>query len=171
MKKIVVILALVIICAYAEEPAKTPDAPDFKLTDVNGNDIILDSLLKKGPVLMSFWALWCKMCIKELDALRPYADELDSLNLSLLAISQDKSRSVPQVKPFATSHKWECDVLLDPENVMRDLYNVQAMPSFFIIDQNKKIVFTHQGYKPGDEKIIMDKLRELYGKEEDKPEK
>jgi cytochrome c biogenesis protein CcmG/thiol:disulfide interchange protein DsbE len=165
MTKILTIL-LVFICLTgliyaAEKTTQVPDAPNFVLEDVNGKVVRLDSLVKKGPVLMSFWALWCKMCIKELDALKPYYPELESLGASYLAISQDKSRSVPEVKPFAASHKWQYQVVLDPDNKLRDLYKVQVMPSFFIIDQNKKIVFTHQGYKPGDEKKIMEKVREL----------
>lgn len=161
MKLFSLLLLLPIVFAFAEE-GTVADAPGFTLEDVDGNTVWLDSLLTKGPVLMSFWALWCKMCIKELDALRPYAEEFDSLDITLLAISQDKARSVPKVKPFATSHKWTYQVVLDPENEMRELYNVQAMPTFFIIDQNKKIVFTHQGYKPGDEDVIITKVRELY---------
>jgi peroxiredoxin len=163
MKKLALIMILPLVFAFADEGAAT-DAPGFTLEDVDGNTVNLDSLLTKGPVMMSFWALWCKMCIKELDALRPYAGEFDSLKITLLALSQDKTRSVPKVKPFATSHKWTYTVVLDPENLMRDLYNVQAMPTFFIIDQNKKIVFTHQGYKPGDEEIIVAKVRELFEK-------
>lgn len=160
MKLFTLLLLLPIVFAVAEEGVAA-NAPSFQLEDVDGNMVNLDSLLEKGPVLMSFWALWCKMCIKELDALRPYAAEFDSLNITLLAISQDKTRSVPKVKPFATSHKWTYQVVLDPENMMRELYNVQAMPTFFIIDQNKKIAFTHQGYKPGDEESIITKVREL----------
>ena len=160
MRKLMLLLLVPIVFAIAEEGVAA-NAPSFKLEDVDGNPVNLDSLLEKGPVMMSFWALWCKMCIKELDALRPYAAEFDSLNITLLAISQDKTRSVPKVKPFATSHKWTYQVVLDPENMMRELYNVQAMPTFFIIDQNKKIVFTHQGYKPGDEEVIIAKVREL----------
>lgn len=163
MKKLALILLLPLFFAFAEE-STAADAPGFTLEDVDGNVVNLDSLLTKGPVMMSFWALWCKMCIKELDALKPYAEEFDSLNITLLALSQDKTRSVPKVKPFATSHKWTYQVVLDPENMMRDLYNVQAMPTFFIIDQNKKIVFTHQGYKPGDEEIIIAKVREIFEK-------
>ena len=161
MKLLASLLLILMVFALAEE-GSAADAPSFNLEDVDGNDINLDSLLAKGPVLISFWALWCKMCIKELDALRPYAEEFDSLGVTLLAISQDKTRAVPKVKPFATSHKWTYQVVLDPENIMRDLYNVQAMPTFFIIDQNKQIVFTHQGYKPGDEESIIAKVRELF---------
>ncbi len=165
MNKFAIILLLPILFAFTDE-SEAIDAPDFTLEDIDGNDICLDSLLQKGPVLMSFWALWCKMCIKELDALKPYADEFDSFKITLLAISQDKTRAVPKVKPFAMSHKWKYGVVLDPENMMRDLYHVQAMPTFFIIDQNKHIIFTHQGYKPGDEEIIISKVRELLGKED-----
>lgn len=160
MKILTLLLLVPIVFTFADEGTMA-NAPSFQLEDVDGNMVNLDSLLEKGPVLMSFWALWCKMCIKELDALRPYAAEFDSLNITLLAISQDKTRSVPKVKPFATSHKWTYQVVLDPENMMRELYNVQAMPTFFIIDQNKKITFTHQGYKPGDEELIITKVREL----------
>jgi len=163
VNKFALLLILPIFFAFAAE-GSAPNAPAFSLEDVDGNTMNLDSLLTKGPVLMSFWALWCKMCIKELDALRPYAEEFDSLNITLLAISQDKTRAVPKVKPFATSHNWTYQVVLDPENTMREMYNVQAMPTFFIIDQNKKIVFTHQGYKPGDEQLIIAKVRELYEK-------
>jgi peroxiredoxin len=161
VKKLLILLILSITVALATTPNQA-SAPNFVLQDVDGKTVRLDSLVKKGPVLMSYWALWCKMCIKELDAMKPYFGELESLKCSYLAISQDKSRSVPEVKPFAASHKWKYQVVLDPDNKMRDLYKVQVMPSLFIIDQNQKIVFTHQGYKPGDEKKIIEKVRQLF---------
>ena len=170
MRKIALLLIFSVVIIFADS-ADLPDAPDFTLEDIDGNTVCLDSLLTKGPVFMSFWALWCKMCIKELDALKPYFDEFDSLGVNLLAISQDKARSVPKVKPYALSHKWKYVVVLDPDNIMRELYHVQAMPTSFIIDQDKKIVFTHMGYKPGDEEIIIEKMRELFAEgEEDETE-
>lgn len=165
MRKIALLLIFSVVIIFADS-ADLPDAPDFTLEDIDGSTVCLDSLLTKGPVFMSFWALWCKMCIKELDALKPYFDEFDSLGVNLLAISQDKARAVPKVKPYALSHKWKYVVVLDPDNIMRDLYHVQAMPTSFIINQDKKIVFTHMGYKPGDEEIIIEKMRELFNQGE-----
>jgi cytochrome c biogenesis protein CcmG/thiol:disulfide interchange protein DsbE len=162
MKKFVLLFCISLLFVFADE-GETIDAPDFSLEDVDGNPVVLDSLLAKGPVFMSYWALWCKMCIKELDALKPYYDEFSDMGVIMLAISQDKARSVPEVKPFAQSHKWKYIVVLDPDNIMRELYDVQAMPSSFIISQDKKIVFTHQGYKPGDEELIIAKMRTLFG--------
>jgi peroxiredoxin len=137
-----------------------PNAPDFTLEDIDGNTVCLDSLVAKGPVLMSFWALWCNACVKELEALKHYDGLFDYLNVNILAISQDKARSIPKVRPFVSSHKWNYIIALDPENNMRELYNVQAMPTTFIINQDKKIVFTHQGYRKGDEEKITDKILE-----------
>ncbi len=162
-KNIIIVLLLSVVLSWAANE-ETISAPDFSLKDVDGKPVILDSLLAKGPVFMSFWALWCKMCIKELDALRPVYDEFDSLGVHMLAISVDKTRKIPEVKPFALSHNWKYTVVLDPDDILRGLYNVQAMPSSFIITQDKKIVFTHQGYKPGDEAKIIAKLRELFEK-------
>jgi len=165
MRKIALLLVFSLVFIFADSD-DLPDAPDFTLEDIDGNTVCLDSLLANGPVFMSYWALWCKMCIKELDALKPYYDEFDSLGINLLAISQDKARAVPKVKPYALGHKWKYIVVLDPDNIMRDLYHVQAMPTSFIINQDKKIVFTHMGYKPGDEEKIIETMRELFNKGE-----
>lgn len=165
MRKIALLLIFSVVIIFADSD-DLPDASDFTLEDIDGNTVCLDSLLTKGPVFMTFWALWCKMCIKELDALKPYYDEFDSLGVNLLAISQDKARAVPKVKPYALSHKWKYIVALDPDNIMRDLYHVQVMPTSFIINQDKKIVFTHMGYKPGDEEIIIETMRELFNQGE-----
>ena len=161
MKKLFLLLLLPFVFTIADE-GEIIDAPDFTLEDVDGNTVCLDSLLADGPVFMSFWALWCKMCIKELDALKPYYDEFDSMGINLLAISVDKARSVPNVKPFAKSHKWKYVIVMDSEDILRDLYNVQAMPSSVIINQDKQIVFTHMGYKPGDEEILIKTMRKLF---------
>lgn len=161
MKRLLLILIIPLIIFAEEKTTALKTAPKYTLNDVNGNTVILDSLVKKGPVIMSFWALWCKMCIKELDALKPYYAEIESSGCNFLAISQDKAKSKADVKSFAAGHKWQYQVVLDPENKLRTSYSVQVMPTFFIISKDQKIVFTHQGYKPGDEKKIMEKIREL----------
>ena len=141
------------------------EAPDFTLPDIYGNNIRLYDYLDRGPVVIIPWALWCKICIKELDALKPYTDDLHfSMGAYFFAISQDKPRAIDQVKPFAESHEWipHYLVLLDTANIIRDLYDIQAMPSTIAIDQDGKIVFRWLGYRPGDEDSIADKLRDLF---------
>lgn len=163
MKRISLVLFILLITLLfaIQKTVNYKDASSFSLYDVSGKLVVLDSLVKKGPVIMSFWALWCKMCIKELDALRPYYPQIESLGVSFLAISQDKAKSKDEVKSFVAGRKWQYKIVLDPENKLRKSYNVQVMPTLFIVNQDKKIVFTHQGYKPGDEKKVLEKIREL----------
>ncbi|MEO0131465.1 MAG: TlpA disulfide reductase family protein [candidate division WOR-3 bacterium] len=158
--KIITISFLLLNFAFAESPT-LKIAPSFSLYDIKGTPVVLDSLIKRGPVVMSFWALWCKMCIKELDALKPYFSELESLGINFLAISQDKAKAKEAVRSFVVGKKWPYQILLDPNNKLRKLYNVQVMPTLFIINEEKEIIYIHQGYKPGDEKKLMEKVRSI----------
>ncbi len=142
-------------------------APKFSLPNTENEVIHLDSILRKGPVYMSFWALWCKMCIKELDALKPYYDKIyKAKGLQVLAMSVDGPKSVARVKPFAKSHKWDYNVILDTEQKVKELYQVRAMPTAFIINQKGEIVYIHTGFKMGDEKMIVKELDKLFAETE-----
>lgn len=160
IKTVIVISILSLTFVFAENPT-LKIAPSFSLYDIKGNLVVLDSVIKSGPVVMSFWALWCKMCIKELDALKQYFPELESLGINFLAISQDKSKAKEAVRSFVSGKKWPYKIVLDPDNKLRKLYNVQVMPTLFIINEKKEIIYTHQGYKPGDEKKLMEKIRNI----------
>jgi len=160
----VLTLCFAVMMVYAGE---LKIAPKFSLMSVENETVHLDSVLKKGPVYISFWALWCKMCIKELDALRPYYDKTyKAKGLQVLAMSVDGPKSVARVKPFAKSHKWEYTVLLDTEQKVKELYQVRAMPSAFIINQKGEIVYIHTGFKLGDEKMIAKELDKLFAEME-----
>jgi len=161
-KTLTVVSVLIFSCllASATEPKM---APKFSLMSANNEMVYLDSVLQKGPVYMSFWALWCKMCIKELDAIRPYYDKTyKAKGLQVLAMSVDGPKSVARVKPFAKSHKWDYTVLLDTDQKVKELFQVRAMPSAFIINQKGEIVYVHTGFKLGDEKQIAKELDKLF---------
>lgn len=151
-------LLLLLTCAKRNKPS----CPNFYLVDVDGNPVVLHSLLANGPVFMCVWALWCMPSIQELDALNPYYDELASTGLQLLAISQDAERNIPAVKPFVESHGWKFRIVLDPDNVVRDLFDLVALPTCFAINREGDIVFSYIGYKSGDDSIIVDTLRALF---------
>jgi len=158
--KYLIIIILVFLFAQAE----LTEAPSFELESIEGEVISLDSLLKKGPVFMSFWALWCTQCIKELDAFLPYYNELRERGLIGLAISVDGARFKTRVKSLAQSRRWSYITLYDPDGEVKDLFNVRAIPVSLIIMPDKRIVFEHQGYKKGDELHLKDTLEILLPK-------
>ncbi len=133
-------------------------APDFTLTDLEGNEVTLWELLKTGPVYMECWDLPCVNCIAELDALVPVYDSLKERGLKIVALSVDKPSDEPRVKAFVAAKKWPYIVLLDQEQKVKKAYNIIIKPTAYLINMDGEIVYTHIGYKKGDEKRIAEEM-------------
>jgi peroxiredoxin len=133
-------------------------APDFTLRDVGGEEVNLYTLLQYGPVYLECWDLPCVNCIAELDALVPVYDSLFPRGLQLIALSVDKASDEGRVKAFVKSKKWPFWVLLDQQQAVKKLYNIIIKPTAYLINMNGEIVYTHIGYKKGDEVRIRDEL-------------
>jgi len=159
--KVALLSSLCSLLALPSLADEFPLAPRFTLKTVDNEVVVLDSLLGKGPIVVSFWATWCKPCAAEHDRLRKIYEELKGRGLEILAISQDGPRSVSRVKPFATGRKLQYPILLDPEKEVGRLYNISAIPALFILDGEGRIRFTHRGFKPGDEVLLREEIERL----------
>ncbi len=134
-------------------------APDFTLRDVNGEEVTLSELLKNGPVYLETWDLPCVNCVAELDALLPVYDSLKSRGLQIVALSVDKPSDEARVKAFVKAKKWPYIVLLDQQQKVKKAYNVIIKPTAVLINMKGEIVYTHIGYKKGDEKRIAEEMK------------
>jgi peroxiredoxin len=78
----------------AQRAMKAGDvAPSFSLKDPEGNVVNSAELLKRGPLVLSFYrGVWCPYCNMELQALEAAKPEFDKYGASLVAIS-------PQIAP------------------------------------------------------------------------
>jgi len=85
-----------------EEPNKLP-AVDIK--NIDGTTFNTSKITNDGPIFLSFWATWCKPCIKELIAIdENYIDWQEEIGLKVYAISIDDSKSMSRVSIC----KWTC---------------------------------------------------------------
>lgn len=117
----------------------------------------------KNPTVISFWAMTCKPCITELDAIsEAYPDWIEKVKFKMVAVSIDDSRFNTKAKSFAQGRGWEDFTLLyDKNQDFARAMNVSLTPQVFVLDPKGKIVYSHTGYTPGSEEEIFKALCEI----------
>jgi len=135
--------------------------PDLKLNLLDGEKTSIHELLKDGPVMIDFWATWCKPCKKVMRYLDQYHQEYSEQGFKVLMINQDTPRSMGKVKSYIRSQKHEFIVALDPNQQIAKKLNGQVMPTLILVDQDGSIKWRHQGYIPGEEVEIERQIKLL----------
>ena len=135
--------------------------PSVALKDVDGKTVKTESLAEQGkPVIIAFFATWCKPCMRELEAINElYADWQEQTGVEMYIVSIDQGQDVKKVKPLVDGYGWDYHVLLDPNGELKRAMNVQNVPHMFVLDSNGQIVYNHSGYTDGSEKEIRKYLK------------
>jgi len=130
-----------------EEPALVGKlAPDFSASTLDGRTVSLADFRGQKKVVVSFWASWCGPCRLEMPGLiKFYKDHHNaSSDFEILAISIDED--IKEAADFATVQKLNFPVLLDPRQKIANAYEVEGIPTMFIIDKDGKIISGQIGY-------------------------
>lgn len=140
----------------------TTELPSITLKDIDGNEVNIADYGTNGKLtVISFWATWCKPCIRELKNLNELYEEWEEeYGVEIVAVSVDDSRNMQKVKPFVNGRGWDFEILLDPNGDLQRALNVANPPVTFLIDTEGNIVYTHTGYVEGDEYELEDHIIE-----------
>ena len=122
----------------------------LRLQDLDGKTVELDSYLGKGPVVLDFWATWCKPCLAALPELNVLYADLQPRGLQLVGLNEDGARNAAKVKPFVRTKGIRFPVLMDLNRDVQTRLNVQALPTTLLLDSTGRVVHTSFGYRPGE---------------------
>lgn len=152
----------IFICLSAVTFAQT-QLPSAEIKTLDGATINLQDFAQNGkPTIISLWATWCAPCKKELDAIAEvYEDWQADYNVEVVAISIDTRRQLAKVKPMVETKGWPFQILSDANNTLTNVLNYQTIPQTYLVDENGEIVYSHNGYLPGDEYELEDQLKAL----------
>ena len=111
--------------------------------------------------VFSFWATWCAPCINELEAINEYYDDWKKeINVEVIAVSVDDSRTLKRVTPLVNGKGWAYKILLDSNQELKRALSITNVP-FLIVVKNNEIKFIHNGYSEGSVEELYNELKTL----------
>ena len=162
MRKIF-LTTIAIVLLSSMSIAQNRTLPSVDVETLDGSSINITALENKGkPIVISFWFLQCKPCIKELNAIAEvYAEWQDETGVKLVAVSIDNARSMAKVAPYVDASEWDYEVYLDPNGDLKRAMGVNMAPHTFLLNSKKEIIWQHKGYIDGDEDELFEQIKKL----------
>jgi cytochrome c biogenesis protein CcmG/thiol:disulfide interchange protein DsbE len=135
--------------------------PDIYLENTENQNVLITEIKGETLTIVDFWATWCKPCLIAIPELVKIQKEFESEGVQLIGINIDSPRNKSKIRPFANARGLNYPVLLDENQEMMAEMNVVLVPTLIIFDKDGNQVFVHEGFVPGDQDIIREKIVEF----------
>jgi peroxiredoxin len=102
-------------------------APDFVLPDTDGNTVSTQDLLRKGPLVVTFYrGVWCPYCNADLQAVEEVAERIRGFGASLVAISPQTPANSRRSRQ---ENKLSFPILSDKNCELAEKFGIRWIPS------------------------------------------
>ena len=106
-------------------------------------DLNLDSY--KGKVLyLDFWASWCKPCQKSFPWMNSLLTKYPADDFIIVTINLDQETA--EMNQFLSKIRADFDIYHDPSGRLAEQFEIEAMPTSYLIDASGKVVKKHIGF-------------------------
>ena len=95
-------------------------------------------------VLVDFWASWCEPCRQSFPWMQAMQQKYADQGLVIIAVNVD--REPAKAAAFLQAHPANFAIRYDPEGRLAKQFNVQGMPSSFVLGRDGKPAAKHQGF-------------------------
>ena len=106
---------------------------DIVLPNDAGEKVRLGQVAAGKPLLLYFWATWCKPCRrtrpKVSDFAKKYKDQVKVLGINLGGLD-----SIDDVRKYRSRYKITYPLLFDRDNETADAYSVFVIPAVILLD-------------------------------------
>jgi len=122
------------------------------LTDVEGTPIEFSRLVGSRPLVISFWATYCKPCKSEMPFLQQMHEKYGERGLEVIAVSLDTPESESMVLPFIQKNRYTFKVAIDRQSEATMLLNPKSvLPFVVVVDRQGRVVKQKDGFSVGDQ--------------------
>ena len=118
-------------------------APDFTLTDQNGNVHTLSDY-KGQTVFLNFWATWCPPCRSEMPEIQKLYEEYgynegELVVLGIAAPDIGQEGDIASITAFLSENEYTFPVVMDSQGTVTFIYGIRAYPTTFMISEDGSI--------------------------------
>ena len=114
--------------------------PDFTLTDVRGQSHTL-SRHRGQVVLLDFWSATCPVSARYEDRLTAIATEYAAKGVVTLGIDANATENAALIQRVIAERGVPFPILIDPGNMVADLYGGLTTPHVFVVDTQGRLVY------------------------------
>lgn len=140
----------------SKHPLNGGNAPDFDLelysAPSGGSERTVSLQASRGRVvLLDFWATWCKPCKASFPSYQHLQEKFGE-QIQVIAISEDDETD--GIASFIADTGVDFPVAWDADKSVARRYQIEGMPTLFIIDGSGIVHNVHSGFRAGDEAQI-----------------
>jgi thiol-disulfide isomerase/thioredoxin len=110
---------------------------------------------------VDFWASWCAPCRLSFPWMNEMHDRFAPRGLRIVAVGLDRREA--DARRFLEQAQPRFAIALDPGADSARRLDVQAMPSSYLFSAERRLLFSHRGFRPEDRTALEDRLRAALG--------